>query len=153
MYYCWEMVVIGTKIYKPLEEDFILGEYGSKSANKSPNTFSKYSELAQWCNSNNAMIVDRGDYYEAVPIPEPTEEELARIVRGNRDAKLSETDYLVVPDYPISEENLAEVKAYRQALRDITEQTGFPKDVIWPDVPKFLYKESDGRLGLAKVGI
>lgn len=147
------MVVIGTKIYKPLEEDFIIGEYGSKSANKSTNTFSKYSELAQWCNSNKAMIVDRGDYYEAVPVPEPTEEELASIVRGNRDSKLSETDYLLASDYPISKENLDEVKAYRQALRDITEQTGFPKDVIWPDVPKFLYKESDGRLGLAKVGI
>ena len=134
--------MIGTKFYKPLEEDFILGEYGSTSPNNSPNTFSKYSELAQWCNSNNAMIVDRGDYYEAVPVPEPTEEELARNVRGIRDVKLSETDYLVVPDYPISEENLTEVKAYRQALRDITEQTGFPKDVIWPDVPKVLCKES-----------
>lgn len=145
--------MLNTKIYKPLEEDFILGEDVSKSPNNSPNTFSKYSELAQWCNSNNAMIVDRGDYYEAVPVPEPTEEELARNVRGIRDVKLSETDYLVVPDYPISEENLTEVKAYRQALRDITEQVGFPKDVIWPDVPKFLCKESDGRLGLAKVGI
>lgn len=145
--------MLNTKIYKPLEEDFILEESGSKSPNNSPNTFSKYSELAQWCNSNNAMIVDRGDYYEAVPVPEPSEEELARFVRGNRDAKLSETDYLVVPDYPISEENLTEVKVYRQALRDITEQTGFPKDVSWPDVPKFLCKELDGRLGLAKVGI
>lgn len=144
--------MIGTKIYKPLEEDFILGEYGSKSPNDSPSTFSKYSELAQWCNFNNAMIVDRGDYYEAVPAPEPTEGELARNVRGIRDAKLSETDYLVFPDYPISEENLAEVKVYRQDLRDITEQVGFPKDVIWPDVPKFLCKDSEG-LGLAKVGL
>lgn len=146
-------MMLNTKIYKPLEEDFILEESGSKSPNNSPNTFSKYSELVDWCNKNNAMIVDKGDYYEAVPVPELTEEELARNVRGNRDAKLSETDYLVVPDYPISEENLNEVKVYRQALRDITEQTGFPKDVIWPDVPKFLYKESDGRLGLAKVGL
>lgn len=144
--------MIGTKIYKPLEEDFILGELGSKSPNDSPNTCSKYSELAQWCNSNNAMIVDRGDYYEAVHVPEPTEEELARNVRCIRNAKLSETDYLVVPDYPISEENLAEVKVYRQALRDITKQVGFPKDVIWPDLPKFLCKGSEG-LGLAKVGL
>lgn len=144
-----------TKIYKPLEEDFILEKSGSKSPNNSPNTLSKYSELAQWCNSNNAMIVDRGDYYEVVPVPEPTNDELARIVRGNRNAKLSATDYLLTSDYPISEENLEEVKVYRQALRDITEHPGFPKDVIWPDVPKVLCKESDGGgcLGLAKVGI
>lgn len=145
--------MLNTKIYKPLEEDFILEESGSKSPNNSPNTLSKYSELVQWCNSNNAMLVDRGDYYESVPVPELTDEELARNVRSTRDAKLSETDYLVIPDYPISEENLEEVKTYRQALRDITEQVGFPKDVSWPDVPKFLCKDSDGRLGLAKVGI
>ena len=144
--------MIGTKVYKPLEEDFILGEHGSTSPNNSPNTFLKYSELAQWCNSNKAMIVDRGDYYEAVPVPEPTNEELARNVRAIRDVKLAETDYLVFPDYPISEESLAEAKAYRQNLRDITEQAGFPKDVIWPDVPRFLCKDSDG-LGLAKTGL
>lgn len=144
--------MIGTKVYKPLEEDFIIGEYGSKSPNNSTNTFSKYSELAKWCNSNNSMIVDRGYYYEAVPIPEPTDEELAINVRGTRDVKLSETDYLVASDYPISEENLAEIKVYRQALRDITEQEGFPKKVVWPDVPKFLCKNSDG-LCLAKVGL
>lgn len=144
--------MIGTKIYKPLEEDFILGKYGSTSPNNSPNTFAKYSELAQWCNSNNAMIVDRGDYYEAVPIPAPTEEELARDVRDTRNAKLSETDYLVASDYPISEKNLAEIKIYRQALRDITEQAGFPESTIWPDVPRFFCKDSEG-LGLAKVGL
>ena len=147
--------MLNTKIYKPIEEDFILGEYGSKSPNTSPNTLSKYSELAQWCNSNNAMIVDRGDYYEAVPVPEPTNEELARNVRSTRDAKLSETDYLVVPDYQISEENLAEVKIYRQALRDIPEQSGFPKNVQWPVEPKFLSakKKNEGSIGLAKVGL
>ncbi len=130
--------MLNTKIYKPLEEDFILEESGSKSPSNSPNTLSKYSELVQWCNSNNAMIVDRGDYYEAVPVPELTEEELARNVRGTRDAKLSATDYLVVPDYPISPEDLEAVKAYRQALRDIPEQSGFPKNVQWPVEPQFL---------------
>lgn len=148
--------MLNTKIYKPLEEDYIYvtkDKYSQKTENPSPNTAKKYAELAEWCINNNAMIVDQGDYYEAVPVPEPTNEELARFVRSTRDAKLSETDYLVVPDYPISEGNLAEVKAYRQALRDVTEQTGFPKDVIWPNLPKLLCKGSDGHLGLAKVGI
>lgn len=147
--------MLNTRIYKPLEEDFIIGKYGSKSPNTSPNTLSKYSELAQWCNSNNAMIIDRGDYYEAVPVPEPTNEELAIIVRSTRDAKLSETDYLVVPDYPISTEDLEAVKVYRQALRDIPEQSGFPKNAQWPVEPQFLSakKKNEGSIGLAKVGL
>lgn len=146
--------MIGAKIYKPLEEDFILGEYGSKSHNDSPRTFSKYSELAQWCNSNNAMLVDRGDYYEAVPVPEPTEQELASMIRSQRDAKLEATDYMLAPDYPISPENLEAVKVYRQALRDIPEQSGFPKNAQWPAEPQFLSaKKNEGSIGLAKVGI
>lgn len=147
--------MIGDKIYKPLEEDFIIGEYGAKSPNNSPNTYSKYTELVNWCNSNNSTIVDKGDYYEVVPIPEPTEEELARFVRGSRDAKLSATDYLLTSDYPISEENLEEVKVYRQALRDIPEQSGFPKNVQWPVEPQFLSakKKNEGSIGLAKVGL
>lgn len=44
--------------------------------NPAPNTFDKYTELAVWCNENRAYIEDRGDYYEAVAIPEPTAEEL-----------------------------------------------------------------------------
>lgn len=134
--------MIGDKIYKPLEEDYIYTATTtsgfSRVENPSPSTFSKYAKLAEWCNNNNATIEDKGDYYEVVTIPEPSDEELASIVRSQRNTKLEATDYLLVSDYPISEEKLAEVKVYRQALRDITEQVGFPRDVRWPDVPKFL---------------
>lgn len=73
-------------------------------------------------------------------IPEPTPEELkarkAAEVRAQRDYLLNKTDYLVSGDYPISAEDLAKVKAYRQALRDIPEQEGFPETVEWPTEPK-----------------
>lgn len=133
--------MLNTKIYKPVESNEQVTEY---------------SKLAEWCNKNNAMIVDQGDYYEAVPVPEPTEQELASSVRSQRDAKLSTTDYLVVPDYPISPEDLEAVKTYRQALRDISEQSGFPKNVQWPVEPQFLSaknKKNEGSIGLAKVGL
>ena len=58
--------------------------------------------------------------------PTPTQEELAASVRAERDRRIAETDYLVMPDYPLSQEKLEEIKAYRQALRDIPQQLGFP---------------------------
>lgn len=67
-----------------------------------------------------------------------TEEQLARDIRYKRDTLLSKSDYYVMPDYPSTEEELAKVKAYRQALRDITKQPGFPKMVTWPDKPSVL---------------
>ncbi|WP_289171645.1 tail fiber assembly protein [uncultured Parasutterella sp.] len=73
-------------------------------------------------------------------IPQPTAEELAeqkaQTVRSQRDRLLSQTDYLVSGDYPISDDDLATVKAYRQALRDVPAQEGFPDSVVWPELPK-----------------
>ena len=63
------------------------------------------------------------------------DEVLAFEIRDRRNDLLTETDYLMQPDYPISEETRTALKAYRQALRDITKQDGFPKEVVWPEKP------------------
>ena len=60
---------------------------------------------------------------------------LAASARQKRDRLIAVTDYLVTPDYPISDDRLAKVKIYRQALRDIPEQAGFPRTIIWPEKP------------------
>ena len=61
-----------------------------------------------------------------------TDEDRAKAAREKRDRLLAETDYLLMPDYPISSETLASLKAYRQALRDVPEQSGFPASIEWP---------------------
>lgn len=70
-------------------------------------------------------------------IPQPTEEEKRKQkeaeVRAQRDSLIAKTDYLLAPDYPISAKDLEKVKAYRQALRDVPAQEGFPDNVVWPD--------------------
>lgn len=76
--------------------------------------------------------------YKIVEIPSPTTEEVAAQVRYQRDAMIAETDYLMMPDYPISDEDKALVETYRQALRDIPEQEGFPSNVQWPVAPQCL---------------
>ena len=60
---------------------------------------------------------------------------LAASARQKRDRLIAATDYLVTPDYPIESDRLAKVKIYRQALRDIPEQSGFPRNITWPDKP------------------
>ena len=52
-----------------------------------------------------------------------------------RNLLLSESDYLMMIDYPISDEKKQEIKVYRQALRDIPQQDGFPDNIVWPDKP------------------
>ena len=60
---------------------------------------------------------------------------LAASARQKRDRLIAATDYLVTPDYPISDDRLAKIKTYRQALRDIPEQSGFPRTITWPKKP------------------
>lgn len=52
---------------------------------KKDKTIEKYRDMAIWCNSNNATIEDKGEYYEivAVVIPEPTTEE--QVIRLERE--------------------------------------------------------------------
>lgn len=56
-------------------------------------------------------------------------------VRLERDKLLSDTDHLIQSDYPISDEKKQEIKVYRQTLRDIPQQDGFPDNIAWPDKP------------------
>lgn len=90
-----------------------------------------------------------------IPPYEPTDEELARRVRDDRDRKLEETDWYMMPDYPADPEALELIKSYRQALRDITLQSGFPRDVKWPVGPRGVCEGTEGTMGigLAKVGV
>ena len=67
-----------------------------------------------------------------------TDEDRAREAREKRDQLLAETDYLLMPDYPIEAAVLAALKTYRQALRDVPEQTGFPNTIEWPSKPEVI---------------
>ena len=58
--------------------------------------------------------------------------EQAKSVRGSRDDKLAESDWTQVADAPVDKSVWA---TYRQALRDITAQSGFPWTVTYPDKP------------------
>ena len=55
----------------------------------------------------------------------------AEEVRRERDEKLSATDWRATVDLTLS----TEWATYRQALRDITTQEGFPNSVVWPTEP------------------
>lgn len=49
-------------------------------------------------------------------------------LRAERDRRLSETDYLLMPDYPLPEDSRVAVQTYRQAMRDLPVQEGAPWD-------------------------
>lgn len=64
-----------------------------------------------------------------VNLPAPTAEQ----IRRERDERLAATDWTQLPDVPA--ETKGKWAPYRQALRDITDQDGFPGSVDFPEVP------------------
>ena len=53
--------MIGTKLYK---QDLNITEYENTST---------------WCNKNNAMLIDKGEYFEVAPCPDFTKEQIPSI--------------------------------------------------------------------------
>ena len=54
-------------------------------------------------------------------------------VKNIRQELLKETDWTQMQDVSVATQNIW--KDYRQALRDITVQVGFPFDIMWPVKP------------------
>ena len=76
--------------------------------------------------------IKQGDAF--VPPPDDLLRQRKEIeVRSERDRKLAASDWTQLPDAPL--DTKTEWATYRQALRDVTSQTGFPFDVAWPTPP------------------
>lgn len=61
------------------------------------------------------------------------EEKLVNLLRRDRELRLLETDFVMFSDTP---EPSQEWLDYRQALRDVPQQPGFPQNIIWPEKPQ-----------------
>ena len=57
---------------------------------------------------------------------------VAAAVRSKRNGRLSDSDWTQLSDAPVDAASWA---TYRQDLRDITSQAGFPHDITWPAEP------------------
>jgi hypothetical protein len=53
--------------------------------------------------------------------------------RRQRDILLAATDWTQAADVPQAIKD--KWAPYRQALRDVPQQAGFPENVVWPDAP------------------
>lgn len=67
--------------------------------------------------------------------PNYTEHKAATDARFKRDALLKEADVLVYKAMDSDDdEKVKAAKAYRQALRNVPQQEGFPTSVVWPEL-------------------
>jgi hypothetical protein len=61
--------------------------------------------------------------------------EAAKAVRATRDGKLAECDWVVIKNLELNQNIPGVWEVYRQGLRDLPAQAGFPHDITWPEKP------------------
>lgn len=91
-----------------------------------------------WIQSTGAVSIgdlyQDGKFIQYDPKTDPVAtEEQATAVRSDRNERLVNTDWTQVADAPVDKAAWA---TYRQALRDVTAQEGFPWNVTWPVQPE-----------------
>jgi hypothetical protein len=92
--------------------------------------------------SNNQILASRHDgeigwhlidgEWVKEQLPEP-DAAFAAIQRRNKFLRI--TDKFVLPDFPLSDDLKVAIVNYRQQLRDLTDQSGFPNSIVWPEQP------------------
>ena len=90
-----------------------------------------YDRLVQSPVLSTVPYLDADNWMLSYTVENKAQELAEKNIRDKRNQLLSATDWMATTDNTMS----AEVTVYRQALRDITSQTGFPYSVEWPIKP------------------
>lgn len=86
-------------------------------------------EVVEWLDERIEQPTDEAISAKAVELEAA---EPLRLLREERNRRIAETDWWVLPDLTPTAAQLA----YRQALRDITNTYTSLDDVVWPEKPE-----------------
>ena len=104
-----------------IENNLVVNSIEVSSLSDFPNLVDGSTGGIGWSYLNNALV--------APPVTPKTDVELALNARIERDNLLATTDWTAMADAPTQ---ATAMTTYRQALRDITSQSGWPTTINWP---------------------
>jgi hypothetical protein len=98
----------------------------------------EYDPLTHRLQHSSQPVLNDGKWVLTKTVVELTAAQIAdrdtakgKEVRSQRDKLIADTDWMALSDNTLT----AEWATYRQALRDVTSQEGFPHSVEWPEKP------------------
>ena len=122
--YFWEHLDASSAIDVP-ESMFLSGTVKDHIRETAPDYDSATQKLVEITTETDTTITHS---YVVEPL---TSTEITDLLRSKRNVLLSETDMWGIADRGMSDE----MRAYRQALRDVPQQEGFPDTIVWPIRP------------------
>ena len=82
------------------------------------------------------MSIDWTQMKTAEQLAQEAHEAAVESARATRDRLLAESDWVTIRATERGDPVPTEWQTYRQALRDIPEQTAFPDNIDWPQEPE-----------------
>ena len=82
------------------------------------------------------MSIDWTQMKTAEQLAQEAREAAVESARAKRDRLLTESDWVTIRATDTGDPVPTEWLDYRQSLRDIPEQTGFPDNIDWPQEPE-----------------
>lgn len=98
-------------------------------------TAEQHAALIEGQSQGKRIVADEVGHPVLADPPPPTDDDLAAVIRAERNMKIAACDWTVLSDAPLTTTEKTNWEAYRQALRDVTAQTTFPQSVEWPVAP------------------
>ena len=118
--------------FLPTEEQ--LNEQGIYTVELAPQQSIDHTQSAE-----SSVVFNGTSCVQEWSVSDASEEEIAsrtasqsKAVRDDRNQRLANCDWTQLHDAPVNAESWSE---YRQALRDIPSQEGFPWEIVWPQEP------------------
>ena len=100
-----------------------------------------YDVATQNCIQINPTL-NSGEWLMTWQVSDATREQISsrlaeesEIVRQQRNQLLSDCDWTQLADQPLSDSDQSAWRSYRQNLRDVSKQSGFPWNITWPEAP------------------
>ena len=115
--------------------DELLADWGVFKV--APSMRPKHDSMAQTIREESIVEID-GVWTQQWLVEDKPQETVEAIIRDRRNKLLEECDWTQVIDAPVDQTAWG---AYRQALRDISSQEGFPYSVEWPRSPDYVEPE------------
>jgi hypothetical protein len=85
--------------------------------------------------AQDAIVAGNAAVIQAMVVEPTPVVPTAESVLAGRGRLLNQTDWTQANDSPLSTGEKAAWATYRQALRDLTDQAGYPNSVVWPVPP------------------
>lgn len=125
---------------KRKNDDTFIVDYNGIPYHIIPEMESEYTAVSEYVKQNPDKCTD---YIE--PVYVPTQKEKEDMIRARRDSLIQEADIMFLKYaeqvelgiITANETYRLDLLTYKQALRDIPEQAGFPDDVEYPALPKY----------------